>query len=57
MFIASGCCAAASAVQALGEALKQNSAVTIMDLNMNRIGDGGAKAGFGCHWSLVDCLL
>ena len=58
LVIASGCCAAASAVQALGEALKLNSTVTVFDLNLNRIGDEGAKARFGCQWSLVmasDC--
>ena len=51
--MASDGCAAGAAVQALAEALQHNCTVTIIELGMNHIGDEGAKARFGCQYSLV----
>ena len=53
VLIASPCRALHAAIQALGEALKQNSSVTSIMLCSNRIGKEGAKARFGCQQGLV----
>ena len=53
VLIASAGGAPGSAVQALGEALKQNGSVTEITLYNNQTGDEGAKARFGCQWSVA----
>ena len=47
------CCAHGAAVQALAEALKQNSTITTIQLQDNQIDDEGAKARSLCQHNVV----
>ena len=54
LLIAFECRAPESAIQALGEALKQNSIVTTVGMGLNGIGEEGAEALWVSAESLVD---